>query len=121
MKFSAAILSLPVLSLLASTVVDTGCPFSGLLRGNPTEDDAKDGQEGPIASSLRSSYHHRNLQSCQINRQTPSVPFDKIHLSGSHDSYNAFAKAVVYDELVAQAGTLNPTFYTSRPDSRGLS
>jgi hypothetical protein len=109
MKFSAAILSLPGVFLLASTVVDAGCPFSGLLRGDPTEDDAEDGQEGPIVSSLRSSYPHRNLQSCQINLQVPSVPFDKIHLSGSHDSYNAFAKAV-YDELVAQAGTLNPTF-----------
>jgi hypothetical protein len=109
MKFSeSAILSLAGVFLLSSTV-EAGCPFSGLLRGNPTEEDAKDDGQGPIVSSLRSSYHHRNLQTCQINLQAPHVPFDRIHLSRSHDAYNAFAKAV-YDELVAQAGTLDPTF-----------
>ena len=112
MKFSeSAMLSLAGVFLFSS-IVEAGCPFSGLLRGNPTEEDAKEDAQGPtIVSSLRSSYHHRNLQeSCQINLQAPQVPFDEIHLSQSHDSYNAFAKAV-YDELVAQARTaVNPTF-----------
>jgi hypothetical protein len=112
MKFSAVIHSLAGVLLLSATA-EAGCPFSGVLRGNPNEEeDAKDGQGPMVSSFLRSSnHHHRDLQdSCQINLQAPPVPFHDIHLSESHASYNAFAKAV-YDELVAQAATApDPTF-----------